>query len=52
MRQAKDQSLDELNVLRARLYKAKCEGKLLNMLEEEKEDQRREIEEKKLIAAE
>lgn len=44
--------MDELNVLRARLYKAKAEGKILSMLEEEREEQIKELEEKKLIAAE
>jgi len=35
MRQSKEESLDELNLLRAKLYKARAEGKLEKVIEEE-----------------
>ena len=50
MKDSKEQSLDELNLLRAKLYKAKAEGKLEKALDEQEDDQDKE--ELKLIAAE
>jgi len=51
MKESKEQSLDELNLLRAKLYKARAEGKLEKVLDEEQEDDK-DKEEQKLIAAE
>lgn len=51
MKQSKDESLDELRLLRARLYKARAEGKSEVVLEEDPEEAK-EKEEQKLIAAE
>lgn len=51
MRASKDESLDELLKLRAKLYKAKAEGKLETVLEDG-EDESKEQEEARLIAAE
>lgn len=51
MKENKEQSLDELNLLRAKLYKARAEGKLEKVLDEEQEDDK-DKEEQKLIAAE
>ena len=51
MKQNKEQSLDELNLLRAKLYKARAEGKLEKVLDQEdNEDDTKD--EQKLIAAE
>lgn len=52
MRQSKEESLDELNLLRAKLYKARAEGKLEKVIEEEDPEEIKAEEEKKLVAAE
>lgn len=51
MKRSKEQSLDELNLLRAKLYKARAEGKLEKVLDQDdNEDDTKD--EQKLIAAE
>jgi hypothetical protein len=44
--------LDELNLLRAKLYKAKAEGKMEKVLDEDDEEEIKKKEEQILIAAE
>lgn len=51
MKQSKEQSLDELNLLRAKLYKARAEGKLEKVLDHGEEEEVSK-DEQKLIAAE
>ena len=51
MKQSKEQSLDELNLLRAKLYKARAEGKLEKVLDQGEEEEVSK-DEQKLIAAE